>query len=462
MFDKKIYIERRNRLKKDVDSGVILFLGNEESPSNYPDIHFPFRQDSSFLYFFGLDFPSLYAVIDIDSGSETVFGNDPSVETIVWTGTQPTLKSKCQKIGIAHTAPLDRLTDVLQKAIKQKRRIHFLPPYRPEHLITLEKLLGIHNSIVAGKASVELIKAVAAQRSIKSEAEIGEINKAVEIIYQMQMAAFKNSRPGKYEMEIAGLMEGIAISMGGALAFTTIFSIHGQTLHNPYYFNRMKKGDMAVNDSGAEADMHYASDITRTIPIGGKFSSRQREIYQLVYNAQITAIKAVKPGVKFRDIHVLACTKLAEGLKEVGLMKGNINEAVAEGAHALFFQCGLGHMLGLDVHDMEGLGEDYVGYTDIIKRNPQFGLRSLRLAKELQPGFLITIEPGIYLIPELIDLWKKQNKLSQYINYKMVEKYRDFGGIRIEDDILVTETGCKNLSAKIPKKIDDVEKLAGD
>jgi Xaa-Pro aminopeptidase len=461
MFDKKIYIERRKRLKKDVDSGVILFLGNEESPSNYPDIHFPFRQDSSFLYFFGLDFPSLYAVIDIDSGSETVFGNDPSVETIVWTGTQPTLKSKCQKIGIAHTEPLDRLADVLQKAIKQKRKVHFLPPYRPEHLITLEKLLGIHNSIVAGKASVELIKAVAAQRSIKSKAEIGEINKAVDIIYQMQMAAFKNSRPDKYEREIAGLMEGIAISMGGALAFTTIFSIHGQTLHNPYYFNRMKKGDMAVNDSGAETDMHYASDITRTIPIGGKFSSRQKEIYQLVYNAQITAIKAVKPGVKFRDVHVLACTKLAEGLKEIGLMKGDIDEAVAEGAHALFFQCGLGHFLGLDVHDMEGLGEDYVGYTDTIKRNPQFGLRSLRLAKELQPGFVITIEPGIYLIPELIDLWKKQKKFTQYINYKMVEKYRDFGGIRIEDDILVTETGCKNLSAKIPKKIEEVEKLAG-
>ena len=460
MFDAKTYIQRRTRLKKDVKSGLILFIGNEESPFNYADNHYSFRQDSSFLYFLGLDFPSLAAVLDIDNDSETIFGNDPTVEEIVWTGTQPTLKSKCQKIGITQAAPLDKIEDCLQKAIAQKRKIHFLPPYRAEHLIKIEKLLAIPTGKVASNASEELIKAVVAQRSKKSVEEVKEIQMAIDITSQMQIEAMKQSKPGKYEREIAGLMEQIAVSMGGSLAFPIIFSIHGETLHNLSHHNLMKKGDMAVNDSGAESALHYAGDITRTIPIGGKFSDKQSEIYNIVYEAQTKAVDAVKPGVQFRDVHILACKTLAEGLKKLGLMKGDIDQAVAEGAHALFFQCGLGHMLGLDVHDMEGLGESYVGYTDTIKRNPQFGIRSLRLAKELEPGFVITVEPGFYLIPELVDQWKGQKKFTQFINYDIVEKYRSFGGIRIEDDILVTESGCKNLSSKIPKKIKEVESLA--
>ncbi len=460
MFSAETYIERRNRLKKQIDSGLILLLGNEESSINYPDIHYPFRQDSSFLYFFGLDSAGLAAVIDIDADSVTAFGNDLTVDEIVWTGTQPTINQKAAAVGVTKTAPLAELEKIIQKAVKQNKIIHYLPPYRAEHLITLEKITGIPHTKVSQNASLELIKAVVAQREKKTPQEIEQIKTAVDISCRMQTEAMKNAKPGKYEREIAALMEQIALSAGGRLAFATIFSIHGQTLHNPYYNNIMKEGDIAVNDSGAESALHYASDITRTIPIGGKFDSRQKDIYNIVLNVQTKAIEAIKPGVEFRDIHLLACRILAEGLKNLGLMKGDSAQAVNAGAHALFFQCGLGHMMGLDVHDMEGLGEQYVGYTEKIKKSTQFGLKSLRLAKKLEPGFVITIEPGIYFIPELIDMWKAENKFTDFINYSEVEKYKDFGGIRLEDNILVTENGFENLSKHIPKKADEVEALA--
>jgi Xaa-Pro aminopeptidase len=459
MFDAKTYIDRRSRLKKQIKSGVILFLGNSGSPMNYPDNQYPFRQDSSFLYFFGLDFADLAAVIDIDENKEIVFGDDLTVDQIVWTGTQPTLKEKCEKTAVAETAPLDSLAQVVKKAIQKKRQIHFLPPYRAEHLIKLEKLLGIHHTKISQYISSDLIKAVVAQREIKSPEEIKQIKFAVEVANQMQTAAMKASRPGLIEQEIVGIIEGIAVSKAAGLAFPIIFSVHGETLHNLYHKNIMKAGDMAVNDSGADSPMHYISDITRTIPVGGKFTSRQRPFYELVFNVLQKAIDALKPGIEFRDIHTLACKTLAEGLKELGLMKGDIEQAVAAGAHALFFQCGLGHMIGLDVHDMEGLGENFVGYTETIKRSSQFGLKSLRLAKKLQPGFVITVEPGIYFIPELIDLWKTQKKFTEFINYDKVETFKNFGGIRIEDNILITDTGFENLSERIPKKIDDVEKV---
>jgi len=460
MFSAETYIERRNRLKKQIDSGLILLLGNEESSINYPDNHYPFRQDSSFLYFFGLDFAGLAAVIDIEADSVTIFGNDLTVDEIVWTGTQPTIKEKAAAVGVTKTGSLAEFEKITQKAVKQNRTIHYLPPYRAEHLITLEKLTSIPHSKAAENASLELIKAVVALREKKSPQEIEQIKTAVDISYHMQTEAMKNAKPGKYEREIAALMEQIALSAGGRLAFATIFSIQGQTLHNPYHRNIMKTGNIAVNDCGAESAMHYASDITRTIPIGGKFDSRQKDIYNIVLNAQTKAIEAIKPGVEFRDIHLLACRILAEGLKEMDLMKGDIEKAVSAGAHALFFQCGLGHMMGLDVHDMEGLGEEFVGYTDTIKKNTQFGLKSLRLAKPLQPGFVITVEPGIYFIPELIDMWKAENKFTDFINYSEVEKYKDFCGIRLEDNILVTKTGAENISSQIPKKIDEVEMLA--
>ena len=484
MFSADVYIERRKRLRTDVQAGVILFLGNEESPMNYADNQYPFRQDSSFLYFFGLDYPGLAAVIDIDQGTECMFGDDLTVDDIVWTGPQPTLKEKCRKTGISETAGLDKLPDVLKKAVKQGREIHFLPQYRPENVLKIQQLLGIsplamwrgHLALVsyrwqdangtqgrdglATHVSEPLIRAVVAQRSIKSEQEIEQIEAALDISYEMQTLAMKMSKPGIYERQVASAMEAVVLSHGSALSFPMIFSIHGETLHNHHYGNKMQAGDMAVNDSGAESPLHYASDITRTVPVSGKFSRRQKEIYAIVLNAQEKAIEAVKPGVEFRVIHLLACRALASGLKDLGLMKGNIEQAVQAGAHTLFFQCGLGHMLGLDTHDMEGLGEEYVGYTDTIKRNPEFGFKSLRLAKALEPGFVITVEPGIYFIPELIDRWKAKQKNSQYINYELVEAYRDFGGIRIEDDVLVTETGHRILGRRIPKTINEVEEIS--
>jgi len=460
MFSAEIYIERRKRLRSDLQTGVILFLGNEQSPMNFADNQYPFRQDSSFLYFFGLDCPGLAAVIDIEQGTECMFGDDLTVDDIIWTGPQPTLKEKCLKTGISETAGLDELPDVLNKAVKQGRKIHFLPQYRAENILKIRQLLNIPPSVITEHASEPLIKAVVAQRSKKSKREIEQIAAALDISYEMQTLAMKTTRPGVYERQIASAMEAVVLSYGSLLSFPTIFSIHGETLHNHNYDNRMQAGDMAVNDSGAESPLHYASDITRTIPVSGKFSQKQKEIYAIVLNAQEKAIEAVKPGVEFRNIHLLACKALASGLKDLGLMKGDVEQAVQAGAHTLFFQCGLGHMLGLDVHDMEALGEEYVGYSDTIKRNPTFGFKSLRLAKALEPGFVITVEPGIYFIPELIDRWKADQKNLQYINYEMVETYRNFGGIRIEDDVLVTDTGHRVLGKKIPKTITEVEEIS--
>jgi len=468
MFAANVYVERRSRLKEQVQSGLILFLSNEESPMNYQDNQYSFRQDSSFLYFFGLDFPSLAAIIDVDRDKEVIFGDDLTVDDIIWMGPQPALSERCQKAGIRESAPLDKLQVVLGKAVQQGREIHFLPQYRAKNALKIERLLsargrltaGIHPTVVQKHVSETLIRAVVAQRSLKSKEEIEQIEAALDVSYEMQTMAMKMSRPGMLEVEVVGAIEGIAISSGCRLAFTTIFSIRGEILHNHYYGNVMKQGDIAINDSGAETNLGYASDISRTIPVSGKFSQRQKEIYTIVLNAQEKAIEAVKPGVEFRQIHLLACRTLTSGLKDLGLMKGDIEEAVHAGAHTLFFQCGLGHMLGLDVHDMEGLGEDYVGYTDTIRRNPEFGWRSLRLGRALEAGFVITVEPGVYFIPELINRWMAEKKNSQYINYDMVKKYEDFGGLRIEDDVLVIANGHRVLGKKIPKTIDEVEDMS--
>jgi Xaa-Pro aminopeptidase len=457
MFSAQIYVERRKRLKEQVQSGVVLLLGNDESPMNYTDNCFSFRQDSSFLYYFGLDAPGLTALIDIDGGCEAVFGNDLTVDDIIWTGPKPALRECAQHVGVSDTDTLAGLDERLRKIIQQKRVVHYLPQYRADSVIKMSKWFNIDPSAVHADTSVSLIKAVAAQRSIKAQEEIEQIEAALDIAYETHTAAMRLSQPGMYEREIAGTMEGIALSQGGRLAFPTIFSIHGETLHNHDHSNLMQAGDIAVNDSGVETDLHYASDITRTIPIGGRFTTRQKEIYSIVLDAQLQSIDAIKPGVEYRDIHRLASTVLSSGLKELGLMKGDAEEAVQAGAHTLFFQCGLGHMMGLDVHDMEGLGEDYVGYTDTIKRNPAFGWNCLRLGKELEPGFVITVEPGIYFIPELISRWKADQKCSEFINYDRVEEYVDFGGIRIEDDVLVKDQGCRVLGKCIPKTIAEVE-----
>ncbi len=457
MFDSEVYIERRRGLLERVGSGLILLLGNDESPANYPDNPYPFRQDSSFLYYIGIDRPGLAAVLDCDSGGECVFGDDLGVDDIIWTGPQPSLQAEAEHCGIADTACLSDLQGVLAGACEDGREIHFLPQYRAENVLKIERLLGIVQSAVADAVSEPLIRAVVAQRSYKSDAEIAEIEASLDVSYEMNIAAMKACRAGKYEREIAGMMEGIALSRGFRLSFPTIFSVRGEVLHNHYHGNLMKDGDIAVNDSGVESPLGYASDITRTIPVGGKFTQRQRDVYAIVLDAQQRTIEAVKPGVEFRNVHLLAARVLLDGLKGLGLVSGDTEEAARAGAHTLFFQCGLGHMMGLDVHDMEGLGEDYVGYTDTIRRNPEFGFKSLRLGKALEPGFVITVEPGLYFIPELFGRWRAENKLDQYIKYGAVEKFMDFGGVRIEDDVLVTDEGNRWLGKPIPRTIEDVE-----
>jgi len=459
MFDKSIYTERREILKKDVKSGIVLIAGNREVAFNYPANTYSFRQDSNFLYFFGINQPNLVGLIDIDNNKDYIFGDDVDMDDIIWMGFQPSIKDRAAKIGVENTAPLLSLFDIVNNAIKLGRKIHFTSPYRGETTMFLSDLTGINNNNIKNYVSVELIKAIVKQRSIKSEIEIQEIEKALETAYKMHTTAMKMAKPGVVEREIAGIIEGIALSNGGPVSFPIILSINGQTLHNHYHGNTLETGRMLVVDAGCETEMNYCSDITRSVPVGGKFDQRQKDIYQIVCNANISAIEAIKPGIPYRDIHLLSAKIITQGLKDIGLMKGDVDEAVSKGAHTMFFPHGLGHMLGLDVHDMEGLGENYVGYDDEIKRSSQFGTAFLRLGRRLQNGFVLTVEPGIYFIPALIDQWKSENKLSEFINYDKVENFKNFGGIRIEDDVLVTDNSYRVLGKPIPKTVQEIEDI---
>ncbi len=458
MFDSSVYIQRRKLLKKRIPSGVILFLGNEESPMNYPANTYPFRQDSSFLYYFGLDTPSLAALIDSDAGEDIIFGDDVTLEDVIWMGDVPKIKERANRVGVKHSAPLSQVKEVIRQAKLQERTIHYLPPYRPEILARLSSLLEMEPQEVKKNVSEELIRAVVTQRSTKSDEEILEIEKALSVTRKMHLAAMQATRPGIHEWDIAGKMDGICLAHGCQTAYPTILTIKGHIFHNPYYTNMLTKGSLVVMDAGASSPMSYASDITRTIPVSGQFTSQQKEVYDVVLNGQQKAIESIRPGVKYKDIHLETARTLASGLKSLGLMKGNMDEAVEAGAHALFFPHGVGHMLGLDVHDMEGLGENFVGYDETVKRSKQFGLAYLRMARELRPGFVLTVEPGIYFIPALIDQWKKEKKLASFINYNEVERYRNFTGIRIEDNILVTRDGHRVLGKPIPKTVRDVER----
>ena len=399
-------------------------------------------------------------MIDIDSNTTILYGNNITIDDIIWMGNQLNLNELTELSGIDRSEEFDNLYNVIPEAIKRKRNIHFLPQYRSEHLFLASKLLGIKPFRINNYASVEFIKAVVEQRSVKSEEEVTEIEKAVDIAHRMHTAAMKMIRPGLTEKKIAGMIEGIAISLGAGIPFQPIVSINGQILHNPHYDNEILPDSILVNDSGAESNLHYASDITRTIPASGTFTSEQKDIYEIVLDAQLKCIEAVKPGVTNKSLHILAAKTIVEGLTNLGLMMGNPDEAVEQGAHALFFPHGLGHMLGLDVHDMEGLGEDYVGYDNDNTRSNQFGLAYLRLAKPLQPGYVFTIEPGIYFIPPLIAEWRAENKFFDFINYDKVEQYHEFGGIRIEDNLLVTDDGYRVLGKPIPKTVDEVEAIS--
>jgi len=456
MFTKETYQKRRELLKSTVKSGVLLFLGNDECGMNYADNTYHYRQDSTFLYFFGSDYAGLNAIIDIDENKEIIFGDELSIDHIVWMGTQPTIKEKSEAVGIYETAPSGELQDYLSKASSKGRKIHYLPPYRPEHQVKLLNWLNIHPNQAVKNSSAEFVQAVVNQRNYKSEEEIIQIEEAVNITADMHLTAMRMAKPGMKESEIAAAVQEVAIRAGGQLSFPTIATINGQTLHNHYHGNTIKSGDMVLIDCGAENGMHYAGDMSSTFPVSKTFTERQREIYQIALNAHEAAIAELRPGVRFKDVHLKACKTIAEGMKQMGFMKGDMDEAVQQGAHALFFQCGLGHMMGLDVHDMENLGEVYVGYNGEAK-STQFGLKSLRLGRELEPGFVLTIEPGIYFIPELIDRWKAEKKFTDFINYDKVEQYKDFGGLRNEEDFLITNDGARLLGKPIPKTIDDVE-----
>lgn len=459
MFEKEVYINRRNKLKKRIKNGVGLFLGNDESPMNYRSNTYRFRQDSSFLYFFGLDLPGLAGVIDFDSGEDRIFGNDVDIDDIIWMGPQVSVQENAAKVGVDKTAPLSKLNAFIADKLKQGVKVHILPPYRADNKIWLEELLELPASRVSAHASVELIKAVVDLRSIKEEIEIDEIQRACITGYNMHVAAMKMARPGVWEQEIAGTIEGIAISGGGMVSFPVILSQNGETLHNHDHSQLLEEGRLMLVDAGAESLLHYASDFTRTIPVGGKFSAKQREIYDIVLRANNKATELIRPGVTYLSIHTAVSEVIAAGLKELGLMKGDVKEAVQNGAHALFFPHGLGHMLGLDVHDMEDLGQIYVGFDEETRPSDQFGTAALRLGRRLQEGFVLTNEPGIYFIPALIDQWESEKINDSFINFNEVNKYRDFGGIRLEDDILVTNKGSRIIGKRVPVNPEDVEKI---
>jgi Xaa-Pro aminopeptidase len=459
MFPANVYTNRRKNLRSEIAGGLILFLGNQEVPFNYPANTYSFRQDSNFSYFFGLDHPDLAGVIDLDEGTDMIFGNDVDIDDIIWMGVQPTIKDQAAKVGVMHTAPLKELNELIKDAIIKERRIHFVPPYRGETILWLSDLLGISHLELKANVSEPLVRAIIKLRMKKDALEVAEIEKAVDVAWEMHTTGMKMAMPGILEREIAGTIEGIAMSKCGPVSFPVILSINGQTLHNHHHGNTLVVGRMMVIDAGCEGDQHYSSDITRTVPVGGKFNARQKGIYEVVLNANLTAMKAVKPGVPFKEIHLLAATEIAKGLTRLGIMKGDPIEAARKGAHTLFFPHGLGHPLGMDVHDLEGLGEDLIGYDNEVQRSKEFGLAFLRFGRKLQEGFVMTIEPGIYFIPELIDIWKAENKLAEFINYNVVETYRDFGGVRIEDDVLVTADGYRVLGKPIPKTVEEVEKL---
>lgn len=459
MFSKQTYINRRQVLKNAIGSGIIILPGNEEVGMNYRDNIYHFRQDSSFLYYSGIDRPSLFLLIDVDANIEILFGDDLTIEQTVWTGPQESLNISAEKSGITTVQPLSFAEAMIKNALQQKRAIHFLPPYRSVITLKLSDWLEIHPSEITKSASVVLSKAIVAQRSYKTNEELVEIEKAIDITAAMHLKAIEAARPGMAEYEVAGHVESAATTNGGHLAFPTILTVNGQYLHNHAGGNILQHGQMVLCDCGAENNMHYAGDMTRTFPVSNTFTAQQKEIYNIVLKAEEAAIATLKPETLFRDSHLVACKEILIGLKSLGLVKGDLDEAVAAGAHTLFFQCGLGHMMGMDVHDMENIGEEYIGYTDTLKKSTEFGLKSLRLAKELEEGFVLTVEPGIYFIPELIDQFQAEKKYSEFINYDKVQEYRSFGGIRIEEDFLITKDSYRLLGKPLAKTAEDIEAL---
>jgi Xaa-Pro aminopeptidase len=447
-------------LQNRFDDGLLLLLGNNESPMNYADNCYPFRQDSTFLYYFGLDQPELAAVVDVDEGRTTIFGDELTIDHIVWMGDLPTIAERAAKAGVTDTRPRAALADTVKSAVAAGRPVRFLPPYRSDNSVLLSGLLGLPLTALAENASIDFIRAVIDQRAIKTDEEVVEIEQAVTTSVAMHTAAIRMARPGMREAEIAAEVERIAVAAGGRISFPVIATIHGETLHNHDHGNTLAEGDLFLLDCGAETAMGYAGDLSSTFPVSPRFDDRQLTIYELQLAAQEAAVAKLAPGVPNRDVHFAAARVIAEGMKDLGLMKGNTDDALAAGAHAMFFPCGVGHLMGLDVHDMEDLGEVWVGYDGEAK-STQFGLKSLRLARPLEPGFVLTVEPGIYFVPQLMDLWRSQDHCAEFLDFDRLDEWRDFGGVRNEEDYLITADGARRLGPSKPMTVAEIQVLRG-
>ena len=460
LFSKETYEARRQALCKLVGSGVIILPGNNDSPVNYPANAYRFRQDSTFLYFFGHHRDGLVGVIDADNGQATLVGNDIDIDDIIWTGPVQSVADMAAECGAEASAPMAALTGMVQQAREAGRAIHFLPPYRHDTQILLMDLLGLHPTKQREAASLPLIRAVVKLRSTKSAEEIAEIERACTIGYKMHITAMRMCRPGVTEQAIGGAIDGVAYAEGCMPSFQSIVTMHGEIMHGNPSQRPLESGRLMLCDAGAETNENYCSDNTRTTPISGRFTPRQRDIYSIVSDCHDLVLNVARPGVKWWDVHFAVCRLMTDRLKALGLMKGDTDEALRAGAHALFLPHGLGHMMGMDVHDMEGLGQAYVGYDDEVRPSDQFGTASLRFARRLEPGFVVTDEPGIYFIPDLIDLWKSRGHCADFLNFAEIEKFKDFGGVRIEDDVLITPDGCRFMgSERIPYHMDDVEEF---
>ena len=465
MFSKDVYARRRQTLVvKMADSaaegkrGIALFIGNTEAPAQYKDNCYKFRQDSTWLYFFGIDQPLYAAIIDLDNGNETVFANDVEIGDIIWMGPQPSVASVAASVGVEKSAPYTDLNAAVAKVLAEGRPVHFVKPSRYYNTMKIASLLGCGTDEVAGRFSLALTKAIISMRLVKEDCEIEVIDDACNLGYEMHTVARNSIVPGIIEQEIVGKMDGVTLSKGWGVSFPTILTQHGETLHNHLHDKIIEPGKLMVIDAGAESNVHYASDFTRTYPTSGKFTAKQREIYQIVCDCNEFAFSMTRPGISYREVHLKTMHLMLEELRALDIVRGDVQDMVEAGIAGLFMPHGLGHNMGLDVHDMEDYGENYVGYDDDQSRSPQLGLGSLRMARKLVPGNVITDEPGIYFIPALIEKWKSEKTDQGFVNYSKLESYYDFGGIRLEDDVLVTADGARRLGKeRLPISPDDVE-----
>jgi len=465
MFSKEVYARRRQTLvAKMADSaaegkrGIALFIGNTEAPAQYKDNCYKFRQDSTWLYFFGIDQPLYAAIIDLDNGNETIFANDVEIGDIIWMGPQPSVASVAASVGVKKSAPYTDLNAAVAKVLAEGRPVHFVKPSRYYNTMKIASLLGCGTDEVAGRFSLALTKAIISMRLVKEDCEIEAIDDACNLGYEMHTVARNSIVPGIIEQEIVGKMDGVTLSKGWGVSFPTILTQHGETLHNHLHDKIIEPGKLMVIDAGAESNVHYASDFTRTYPTSGKFTAKQREIYQIVCDCNEFAFSMTRPGISYREVHLKTMHLMLEELRALDIVRGDVQDMVEAGIAGLFMPHGLGHNMGLDVHDMEDYGENYVGYDDDQSRSPQLGLGSLRMARKLVPGNVITDEPGIYFIPALIEKWKSEKTDQGFVNYQKLESYYDFGGIRLEDDVLVTADGARRLGKeRLPISPDDVE-----